>query len=119
MQKINVSMPKLKKLLELNDRRQQVCYWNFFGIYGDKNVTELREFNKIQYRRGISVKISIVDVQLGDKQAWKNKLCSKNKEVRSTEIIVIKIRRKLKLWRPINKFYPFEFSTNKEVKLKL
>ena len=67
MQKINVPMPKLKKLLELNDRRQQVCYWNFFGIYGDKNVTELREFNKIQYRRGISVKISIIgDVLIED-----------------------------------------------------
>ena len=72
MQKINVSMPKLKKLLKLNDRRQQVCYWNFFGIYGDKNVTELREFNKIQYRRGISVKISINgDVLIEDKKIEK------------------------------------------------
>ena len=44
-----------------------------------------------------SPKSFIVDVQLGDKQAWKNKLCSKNKEVQSTEIIIIKIRRKLKL----------------------
>ena len=41
-------------------------------------------------------------------------LCSKDGEVRSAEIIVIKNERKLKLRRPINKLYPSECSTDKD-----
>ena len=41
-------------------------------------------------------------------------LRSKDGEIRSAEIIVIKNGRKLNLGRPVNKLYPFECSTDKD-----
>ena len=41
-------------------------------------------------------------------------ICSKDGEIRSAEIIVIKNGRKLKLGRPVNKLHPFECSTDKD-----
>ena len=105
-------------------QRTNVLLKHFWSRWRQEYITELREFNKIKNCHGILVKPNVSDVEFIEDKNFKRMdrrigkidklLCSKDGEVRSAEIIVIKNGRKLKLQIPVNKLYPCECTADKD-----
>ena len=110
-------------------QRINILLKHFWNSWRQEYITELREFNEIKNCHGILVKPNVNDVVLIEDRNFKKMdwrigkidelLYSKDGEVRSAEIIVIKNGWKLKLRRPVDKLYPFECCKDKdEIKLR-
>ena len=96
-------------------QRTNTLLKNFWNRWRQQYLKELREFNKIKNCHGILLKPNVSNVVLIEDKNLKRMdwrigkidklLCSKDGQVRSAEIIVIKNGWKLKLRRPVNKFF--------------